>query len=74
MIQQLTSISKHIFLTTFPHVRARQKKDYAGIDFPFIESYEVALKVLSEGMPSHSVLLITGSLAFVGQVRLKYIG
>ncbi len=73
MIQQLTMISKHIFFTTFPHVRARQKHDFAGLDFPFIESYEVALKVLSEGMPPHSVLLVTGSLAFVGQVRLKYI-
>jgi dihydrofolate synthase/folylpolyglutamate synthase len=73
MIQQLSLISKHIFLTTFPHGRARQKQDYVGIDFPFVESYEVALKVLSEGMPQHSVLLITGSLAFVGQVRQKYI-
>lgn len=73
MIQQLTSISKHIFLTTFPHSRARQKHDYQGLDYPFIENFEVALKVLGEGMPPHSVLLVTGSLAFVGQVRLKYI-
>jgi dihydrofolate synthase/folylpolyglutamate synthase len=71
MLSQLRGLSKHIFITTFPHPRARKKGDYPGVNEPVIEDYEQAISVLTKGIPSNGVLLITGSLAFIGLVRQK---
>ncbi len=73
MLEQLGKLSKFIFVTSFPHKRAREKKDYLNLTYPFIDDYEQALRVLAQGIPSNSVLLITGSLAFVGLIRQKLV-
>jgi dihydrofolate synthase/folylpolyglutamate synthase len=73
MLAQLETLSKFIFVTSFPHKRAREKKDYPELKHPFIDNYEIALKVLGQGISTNSVLLITGSLAFIGLVRQKLV-
>lgn len=73
MLKNLSTISKQIVLTTFPHSRARKKQDYLDLQYPFIESYEEAIRLLGESLPPHGVLLITGSLAFAGLVRQMYV-
>ena len=73
MLATLSSLSKHIYLTSFPHPRARKKADYPASAFPFIDDYQIALDALMKGIPANGVLLITGSLAFVGLVRKRLI-
>jgi dihydrofolate synthase / folylpolyglutamate synthase len=73
MLETLSTISKRIVLTTFPHPRARKKQDYIDAKYPFIESYQEAIRLLGESLPPHGVLLITGSLAFAGLVRQMYV-
>ena len=59
-----------IVLTTFPHPRARTEEDYflyAG-DHPFVEDPEKALdSLLAEH--ENALIVVTGSLAFVGFMR-----
>jgi dihydrofolate synthase / folylpolyglutamate synthase len=69
MLEELSKLTKFMFVTTFPHVRARKKNDYPKLQYPFIEDYHQALSVLTKGVPANGVLLVTGSLAFVGLVR-----
>ena len=73
MLEELAKLTKFIFVTSFPHARARKKSDYHQLQFPFIEDYHQALSVLAKGMPANGVLLVTGSLAFVGLVRQTWI-
>jgi len=59
-----------INLTTFDHPRAREEMDYFlyEADYPFIENWKEALdKIVNENLDD--VVLVTGSLAFVGVVR-----
>ena len=73
MLTELAKLTKFIFVTSFPHGRARKKSDYHQLQFPYIEDYHQALSVLAKGVPANGVLLITGSLAFVGLVRQTWI-
>ena len=59
-----------ITLTTFDHPRARQEDDYFLYveDHPFVANPKQALTALLENNPD-DVILITGSLAFVGYMR-----
>jgi dihydrofolate synthase / folylpolyglutamate synthase len=73
MLNELAKLTKFIFVTSFPHPRARKKIDYPHLQFPFIEDYQQALSILDKGIPANGVLLVTGSLAFVGLVRQAWI-
>lgn len=73
MLASLKKMTPTIMLTTFPHPRARGKADYQEPNLPFIEDYQQALRVLQERLPPHGVLLITGSLAFIGLIRSQWI-
>lgn len=69
MLTLLSSRCESLVLTTFPHARARGKKDYQAYSYPFEEDYQTWLNQMKQTMPKNRVLLITGSLAFIGQVR-----
>lgn len=73
MLASLTLISKTIVVTSFPHPRARKKSDYPGLTFPYIDDYQEALRIITLSLPKHGVLLVTGSLAFAGIVRHRYL-
>jgi dihydrofolate synthase/folylpolyglutamate synthase len=73
MLDELSKLTKFIFVTSFPHVRARKKNDYSKLQFPYIDDYQQALSILAKGVPANGVLLVTGSLAFVGLVRQTWI-
>jgi dihydrofolate synthase/folylpolyglutamate synthase len=73
MLEELSKLTKFMFVTTFPHVRARKKNDYSKLQYPFIEDYHQALSVLMKGVPANGVILVTGSLAFIGLVRQTWI-
>lgn len=73
MLVKLSEVSSDITLTTFDHKRARKEEDfflYLG-DYKFVEDYKEAIKTIRETYPD-DLLLVTGSLAFVGVVR-KYL-
>ena len=59
----LKKISTAIYLTTFPHSRARMKDDYSFLDYPFIRDPFAAIEQLKKEYPEHYIL-VTGSLAF----------
>jgi dihydrofolate synthase / folylpolyglutamate synthase len=73
MLAELSKLTKFIFVTSFPHARSRKKNDYPQLQFPYIEDYQQALSILAKGVPANGVLLVTGSLAFVGLVRQTWI-
>lgn len=70
MLISLQQISNDITLTTFKHKRARTEEEYFLYlgDYKFQEDYKEAIKSLLEEYPE-DVILVTGSLAFVGVVR-----
>ena len=70
MLISLQQISNDITLTTFNHKRARTEEEYFLYlgDYKFQEDYKEAIKSLLEEYPE-DVILVTGSLAFVGVVR-----
>jgi folylpolyglutamate synthase/dihydropteroate synthase len=73
MLAELSKLTKFIFVTSFPHARSRKKNDYPQLQFPYIEDYQQALSILAKGVPTNGVLLVTGSLVFVGLVRQTWI-
>jgi dihydrofolate synthase/folylpolyglutamate synthase len=73
MLAELSKLTKFIFITTFPNHRARKKNDYTKLQYPFIEDYHQALSILAKGIPTSGVILVTGSLAFIGLVRQTWI-
>ena len=74
MLPILNRDAEDITLTTFPHIRARTKEDYFLYidDYPFIEDAKQALDALKEKYPD-DIILVTGSLAFVGFLRRFYL-
>lgn len=72
MLTLLSSIASSITLTTFDHPRARKKEDYST-SFMFEEAYDKVLNHFIQNASSNRVLLITGSLAFVGLIRQRFI-
>ena len=70
MLNSLGSISNDITLTTFDHRRARTEEEYFLYlgDYRFEEDYVKLIKELRETYPD-DIVLVTGSLAFVGIVR-----
>jgi len=69
MFRSLESVSKCIVVTSFDHVRARTREDYEDLKYPYIENYQDALRQTLARSGKQSIILITGSLAFVGVVR-----
>lgn len=63
-----------ITLTTFPHFRARNEEDYFLYlgDYPYEEDPKKALDDLLAQYPD-DLILVTGSLAFVGFLRRFYL-
>ena len=74
MLPILNRDAEDITLTTFPHVRARQEEDYFLYtdDYPYVEDAKSALESLKEKYPE-DIILVTGSLAFVGFLRRFYL-
>ena len=70
MLPTLNHDCETITLTTFPHFRARNEGDYFLYigDYPYEEDPVKALEKLKEQYPE-DVILVTGSLAFVGFLR-----
>lgn len=70
MLNNLNLISSDISLTTFPHQRARVEQDYFLYldDYHFEQDYINLIKNKIENYKD-DLILITGSLAFVGLVR-----
>lgn len=64
--------SDSLTLTTFPSPRARDEMDYFLYlaDYKYVEDYAVAIKELQTQYPD-DLILVTGSLAFVGMVRQR---
>jgi len=69
LVQTWKTAFPHTHLTTFNHPRARIRKDYDGVDLPFVEDpFHFVNNWIQQPSP-YRVLLITGSLAFVGVMR-----
>lgn len=64
----LEEIDAKIILTQFAHSRARHQDEYPLNDYPFIEDPNTAIKETLKKMKKNEVLVITGSLAFAGQI------
>lgn len=62
--------SADLTLTTFSSPRARDEMDYFLYldDYAYVEDYKIAITELMAKYPN-DLILVTGSLAFVGQVR-----
>jgi dihydrofolate synthase / folylpolyglutamate synthase len=69
MLPDLSQYSNTLTVTTFAHPRARQKSDYTSLHFPFAPDYKKVIQHHLNTGKKNRVLLITGSLAFVGEVR-----
>jgi dihydrofolate synthase / folylpolyglutamate synthase len=72
MIVELKKLTNNIILTTFNHKRARTRNEFNEVDYPFIEDYRIALQSIYKSISNKDMILITGSLAFVAEVR-KYL-
>ena len=70
MLNSLGSISNDVTLTTFKHKRARTEEEYFLYlgDYKFDEDYLEVIRLLEKNYPD-DIILVTGSLAFVGVVR-----
>lgn len=73
MLTSLSSLTNDITLTSFKHQRCRNKDDYFLYleEHPFIENHIEAIKRKMKQCPD-DIILITGSLAFVGVVRKEF--
>lgn len=68
MMQAMHEAKWPVTLTTFHHPRSRKK--YPNLfGYPFQENPFLALEQLLQSLPMDGVLLITGSLAFIGLMR-----
>ena len=74
MLPELNRDFDHIILTTFDHPRARKEEDYFLYlgDYEFLSDPKKALEDLIHQFPD-DLILITGSLAFVGFLRRFYV-
>lgn len=73
MISHIGEVANEIILTTFPHVRARNKEDYFlyADEYEFIDnSFDAFKKAYNE--ENRDVIIITGSLAFAGYMKENY--
>ncbi len=68
MMHFMNQASWPITFTTFSHPRARKKQDYPQ-DCTFIEDPFLAYEQLLQSTSKDGVILITGSLAFIGMMR-----
>jgi dihydrofolate synthase/folylpolyglutamate synthase len=66
MIRILETMSTDLSFTTFTHPRARQKEHYTEFKHLFIEDYKTWISNWKDTHDENCVLLITGSLAFIG--------
>ncbi len=73
MLPMLNRDAESITLTTFPHYRARNEEDYFLYigDYEYKEDAKAALDELIQTYPE-DLILVTGSLAFVGFLRRFY--
>ena len=69
IFQSLSEISKKILVTSFDHVRARHREDYENLIYPYVDDYKEAMRITLARAPKRSIILMTGSLAFIGVVR-----
>ncbi len=69
IFQTFSEMTKKILVTSFDHVRARHREDYENLIYPYIDDYHEALRITLSKAPKQSIILITGSLAFIGRVR-----
>ena len=74
MLNALGSISSDITITTFNHKRARTEDDYFLYlaDYKFEEDYISLINTLTSTYPD-DLILVTGSLDFVGKVRKQFV-
>ncbi len=72
LLEEFEKISHDIVLTTFQNKRARGEFDYFLYleDFPFSEDYCSILNRFKENYPD-DIILISGSIAFIDEVRTK---
>ena len=73
MLNELGQISNDVTLTTFDHKRARTEEEYFLYlgDYKFDADYKKVIDELRATYPD-DIVLVTGSLAFVGIVRKLY--
>jgi dihydrofolate synthase/folylpolyglutamate synthase len=70
MVPVLRQYCDTFSVTTFHHPRARRQSDYASLDIPFKKDYQTVIQHHLNTPEKNRVLLLTGSLAFVGEVRV----
>lgn len=73
MLNELGQISNDVTLTTFDHKRARTEEEYFLYlgDYKFDADYKKVIDELRASYPD-DIVLVTGSLAFVGIIRKLY--
>ena len=71
MLDIVKTFSEKIVITTFPDPRFQDLSEIAK-DYPFIQNPMNAIEKLKKDMPEHTVLIITGSLHFIGYIKKQY--
>ena len=69
MLNQLSTLSKHIYITSFPDSRYVDLRIYEKDNLPFIKDPLDALIFIESQMAEDDILLITGSLHFAGYMK-----
>ncbi|KAF1296150.1 tetrahydrofolate synthase [Enterococcus sp. JM4C] len=73
MLSLLKTIPKaHIYLTTFDYPKALELKNYSGLadeKVTIVSMWQFGLAEILEKMDSENLLLVTGSLYFISEVR-----
>jgi dihydrofolate synthase / folylpolyglutamate synthase len=71
MLKQIASFASKVVVTTFPDPRFVDLKDIAH-DFEYIENPFNAIWKLRRHMTENTILIITGSLHFIGYIKTNY--
>lgn len=59
----------HLYLSAFDYPKARQAQDYEGMPYPVYDSWQQAAAAILPELSQDDMLLVTGSLYFISQVR-----
>lgn len=71
MLEIVQTFSEKIIITTFPDPRFQDLSEIAK-DYLFIQNPMNAIEKLKKDMPENTVLIITGSLHFIGYIKKQY--
>jgi dihydrofolate synthase/folylpolyglutamate synthase len=73
MLAVIDQFADSITLTSFDDFRFDDLYDYETENVKYIKGFDQAYQMLKESLNPNDMILITGSLHFVGYVKAKYL-